>query len=116
MKNKSNNIMVERETYKKNDKEYFSYFIKGTIRNKQVKIGVTPPDLGGYAVLDIVFGESKQAELVLKPYEIKNDATGEVMTGNSYIVRSVDEDGTVYECAIKPTRKSDKSLLTMLTR
>ena len=34
--------------------------------------------------------------------------------GNSYVVHSVDEDGRVYECPVKPARTSDKSLLNML--
>ena len=66
--------------------------------------------------MDIVFGEAMQAELVLKPYEMKNEASGEVVKGNSYAVRSVDENGEVYECKIKPLRSSDKMLLNMLIK
>ncbi len=109
-------IMVERDTYTKNGQEYFSYFIKANIRGKENRIGVIPPDNGGYAVLDIVFGNEMAAELVLKPYEIKDEKTGQVVKGNSYAVRSVDEDGVVYECPIKPARTSDKNMLTMLIR
>ncbi len=116
MANKDNRIYVERETYVKNDKEYFAYFIKGSIRGKAVKISVVPPDRGGYAVLEIVFGEAMAAELVLNPYEIKDEATGRVISGNSYLVRSYDEDGVVYECSVKPFRNSDKMLLNMLIR
>ena len=39
---------------------------------------------------------------------------GKVISGNSYAVRTVDEDGVVYECPIKPYRQSDKALLNML--
>ena len=46
-------IFVERETYSKNDKEYYTYFIKGNVRGKDVKIGIAPPDIGGYTSLDI---------------------------------------------------------------
>ena len=42
-----NNIFVERETYSKNDKEYYTYFIKGNVRGKDVKIGIVPPDVAG---------------------------------------------------------------------
>lgn len=110
-----NNIMVERETYKKNDKEFYTYFIKGVIRGKEVKIAVVPPDNGGYTVLDIVFDTAMSAELVITPYEMKNDK-GEVISGNTYAVRSKDADGTVYECKIKPFRQSDKNMLNMLLR
>lgn len=109
-------ILVERDTYTKNGQEYFSYFINGNIRGKVYRIGVVPPDNGGYSVLDIVFGNEMSAELVLKPYEIKDEKTGQVLKGNTYAVRSVDEDGVVYECPIKPARVSDKTMLNMFLR
>ena len=109
-------ILVERDTYTKNGKEYYSYFINGNIRGKTKRIGVAPPDNGGYEVLDIVFGNEMSAELVLKPYEIKDEKTGQVLKGNTYAVRSVDEDGVVYECPIKPARISDKTALNMFLR
>lgn len=116
MAKKENKIMVERETFEKNDKIYFSYFIKGLIRGKEVKVAVVPPDKGGYAVLDIVFGNEMAAELVANPFEIKDESTGRVIAGNSYLVRSVDENGEIYECSIKPYRSSDKALLNMIMR
>lgn len=109
-------ILVERETFEKNGKSYYSYFIKGIIRDKEVRISIMPPDRGGYTVLDIVFGKEMQAELVVKPFEIKDESTGRVITGNSYAVQSVDENGEIYECAVKPYRASDKALLNMLVR
>ena len=115
-KNNNGKIFVERETFEKNGRTFFSYFIKGVIRGKDVKVAVVPPDKGGYTVLDIVFGNEMSAELILKPYEIKDEATGRVIAGNSYAVQSVDEDGEVYECSIKPYRNSDKSLLNMLVK
>ena len=116
MSKKENKIMVERETFEKNGKSYFSYFIKGTIRGKDVRVLITPPDKGGYAVLDIVFDNENQAELITTPYEIKDEASGNVIKGNTYAVRSVDENGEVYECTIKPFRNSDKMLLNMLMK
>ena len=108
-------IFVERDTYEKNGNTYFSYFIKGIVRGKEVRIMIVPPDKGGYTVLDIVFGDQMAAELTLTPYEIKDDS-GKVLKGNTYGVRSVDEDGQIYECKIKPFRDSDKALLNMLLR
>ena len=67
-------------------------------------------------MLDIVFGNEMSAELILKPYEIKDEATGRVIAGNSYAVQSVDEDGEIYECSVKPYRNSDKALLAMLVK
>lgn len=109
-----NQIKVERDAYEKDGKTYYSYFIKGNIRGRDIRVLIVPPDKGGYTVLDIVFGEEMEAELVLNPYEIKDESTGKVIKGNSYAVRTVDEEGEVYECAIKPFRASDKALLNML--
>ena len=117
--NNGKQIFVERETFEKNGRTFFSYFIKGVIRGKDVKVAVVPPDKGGYTVLDIVFGNEMSAELILKPYEIKDEATGRVIAGNSYAVQSVDEDGEIYECSVcsvKPYRNSDKALLAMLVK
>lgn len=113
-------LFVEREPYTAKDgNSYFTYFIKGIVRGKEVKIQICPPnketDFGGYTVLDIVFGDKNVAELVVTPYEMK-DENGNVRTGNTYGVRSVDEDGEIYECKVKPSRTSDKALINMLLR
>ena len=50
----SKKIYVERETFEMNEQTYFSYFIKGTVRGKDVKLYVIPPDKGGYTVIDKV--------------------------------------------------------------
>ena len=110
------NIFVERDTFEKDGKEYFSYFIKGTVRGKDVRVAIIPPDKGGYTVLDIVFGNEMKAELTLTPYEIKDESTGRVVKGNTYGVRTADENGEIYECKVKPFRDSDKTLLNMLLR
>lgn len=114
MENKQ--IFVERETFEKNDKTYYSYYIKGQIRGRDVKVAIAPPDKGGYTVLDIVFGEAMAAELITKPYEIKDESTGKTISGNTYAVQASDENGETYECAVKPYRASDKALLNMLLR
>ena len=116
MAKKENVIMVERESFEFKEKTCYSYFIKGVIRGKEVKISVMPSDRGGFVVLDIVFDTDSKAELVLTPYEIKDEKTGTVVKGNTFTVRSVDENGEVYECPIKPSKQSDKALLNMLLR
>lgn len=116
MEKKNNKIVVERETYEKNGKTFFTYFIKGSVRGKEVKASVMPLDIGGYTVLDIVFGNANKADLIANPFEIKDEKTGSVLTGNTYSVRSVDENGEVYECRIKPYRNSDKMLINMILR
>ena len=42
------NIFVERDTFEKDGKEYYSYFIKGEVRGKEVRVMIVPPDNGGY--------------------------------------------------------------------
>lgn len=114
-KNNNNQVLVERETYEKDGNTYFSHVVKGVIRGKEVKATLVPHDVGGYGVLDIVFGDAMTAELVLKPYEITDEKTKKTVRGNSYAVRSVDEaTGEIYECPVKPFRNSDKTILTML--
>ena len=114
--NHDKNIFVEREVFEKDGRSYFSYFIRGNVRGKDVRVAIIPPDKGGYTVLDIVFGGAMAGELVVKPFEIKDDATGKVISGNTFAVKSYDEDGVEYECAIKPFRASDKALLNMLLK
>ena len=108
-------IKVERETYEKNGKTFYSYFIKGNVRGRDVKASLAPPDKGGYVILDIVFDDAMEAELVVIPYEIR-DEKGNVLKGNTYAVRSQDENGDIYECKVKPYRDSDKNILNMLLR
>lgn len=119
-KKENKQIFVEREIFESKGKTYFGYFIKGVVRGKEVKIGIAPPnkdtDKGGYTVLDIVFGDADKAELVLIPYEIKDDKTQKVIKGNSYAVRTTDENGEIYECPVKPSRTSDKTMLNMLLK
>ena len=43
-------------------------------------------------MLDIVFDNAMPADLILKPYEIKDDR-GHVLKGDTYTVVSVDENG-----------------------
>ena len=114
-KKQGKKIYVERETYESNGKTYFSYFIKGTVRGKDVRVAIAPPDKGGYTVLDIVFGNEMSAELVSAPFEMKDD-NGKIIKGNTYSVRSADENGEIYESKIKPFRQSDRELLNMLLR
>ncbi len=108
-------IKVLRETYEKDGKVYFGYFIKGVVRGTDVKIQVSPHDFGGYTVLDIVYNGAMEAELKITPFKMKAD-DGSVIEGNTFSVVSYDEDGEIYECPVKPSRRSDKTLMKMLLR
>lgn len=108
-------LVIERETYQSKDsEERYSYFVKGVIRGKNVKASLIPGDIGGYDVLDIVFGEDKTAKLVLVPYSMVDEKTGKEIKGNGYEAQNTDEFGEVYKCKVKPRQSSDKALLEML--
>lgn len=109
-------VKVEREVFELNGKQYYSYFIAGKVRGRDVKVGIKPPDNGGYTVLDIIFGDANEADLAVTPFEMKTE-DGRVIAGNTYAVETVDEEtGEVYSCKVKPARESDKTLLAMLLR
>ena len=108
-------LIVEREKFDYKGKEYLSYFIKGVVKGREVKATLKPQDINGYTILDIIFEGANEVELIAKPYSITDD-NGNVISGNTYIVRSVDENGEVYECPVKHSRASDKVLLNMLVK
>ena len=107
-------LFVEREKFVGNDKkEYFAYFVKGKVRNRDIKVDFAPKDKGGYEPLDIVFDISDKAELIMSEEEMSNDS-GKTTKYTTYKVRTIDENGVVFECGVKPIRDSDKALLFML--
>lgn len=106
---------VEREKFVATDgNEYNSYFLRGSVRGRDVKVDFSPKDSGGYEVLDIVFGSDDKAELIVKREE-NTDSAGRKTRYTSYLLRTSDNDG-VYDCSVKPARDSDKSLLRMILR
>ena len=109
-------LIVEREKFEFKGKEYMGYFIKGIVKGREVRASLKPQDINGYTVLDIIFDGANEVELIAKPYSITDEATGNVITGNTFVVRSVDENGEVYECPVKHSRGSDKVLLNMLMK
>ena len=118
-KNIDRQLCVQKEPFEYNGKTCYHYFIKGVVRGREVKIDLAPPnkdtDMGGYTVLDIVFGDADRADLIIEPFEITDEKTKQVIKGNRDMVRTVDEDdGKVYECPVKPSRTSDRSMLQML--
>jgi hypothetical protein len=108
-------LIVEREKFEFKGKEYMGYFIKGIVKGREVRASLKPQDINGYTVLDIIFDGANEVELIAKPYSITDD-NGNVISGNTFIVRSVDENGEVYECPVKHSRGSDKVLLNMLMK
>ena len=109
-------LKIEREVYesKKSNDERYLYFVRGTLRGREVKASIIPTDLGGYDLLDIVFIGTDTADLVLNPYEMVDEKTGKVTNGFTYEARNCDEHGETYTCKVRPRQASDKSILEML--
>lgn len=106
-------LFVERESFIGNDgKQYWAYVLKGQVRGRDVKVDFAPKDKGGYEPLDIVFSIDTKAELIMTT-ETMTDANGKQTKYVSYKVRNADELGEL-ECGVKPSRDSDKALLTMV--
>lgn len=106
-------LFVEREGFVgSNGEQYWAYVVKGQVRGRNIKIDFMPKDKGGYEVLDIVFSASAKAELIMCN-ETMTDANGKTTKYISYKVHTEDALGEL-ECGVKPSRDSDKALLTML--
>lgn len=108
-------LFITREpfTSSKNGETYFAYLLRGKARGKDVKVDFSPKDIGGYEPLDIVFDGTDTAELIISEEKMTDD-NGNKVSYTTYTVRNIDEDGNVWQCPVKPTRGSDKSLLYML--
>lgn len=108
-------LFVEREKFTGNDgKEYYSYFLKGNVRGREVRVDFAPKDKGGYEPLDIVFDVQDKAELIIGKEEMVDSNTGRKSVYDTYTLKTVDTDGIEYVVGVKPTRNSDKALLQML--
>lgn len=106
-------LFVERESFTGTDgKQYWAYILKGNVRGRAVKVDFAPKDKGGYEPLDIVFSIKDNAELIMST-ETMTDANGKRTSYVSYKVRNEGELG-VLECGVKPSKDSDKALLTMI--
>ncbi len=91
---------------------YFAYLLNGKLRGRRIKVDFSPKDKGGYQPLDLVFDVNAKAELVIS--EVVQEMNGVKTRRTVYTVNTVDEDGIVWKCEVKPTRTSDRDMLTML--
>lgn len=106
-------LFLERAKFKGSDgKEYWSYFLKGKVRGRDVRVDFAPKDKGGYEPLDIVFDVNDKPELIMSN-ETMTDNNGKETKYVAYRVTAIG-DGVEYTCGVKPSRDSDKSLLGML--
>ena len=110
--NNDKKVFVKREIYVKNGKSFYAYFVQGDIKGKALKASVVPKDIAGYALLDVIFDERPEIDLVVTPYEMQTEQ-GEIISGNTYSVKT--EDGEL-ECKIKPNQPTDKTILNYILK
>lgn len=91
---------------------YFAYLLNGKLRGRPIKVDFSPKDKGGYQPLDLVFDVSDKAELIIS--EVVQEMNGVKNRRTVYNVSTVDDDGLVWKCEVKPTRTSDRDMLAML--
>lgn len=106
-------LMVERTVYESNGKEYWGYFVRGTLRGREVVAWLKTKDRNGYEVLDLVFGDARSVPFYKFTGSMVDATTRKKTEYVTYKIRTEDEDG-VYEMTVKPREDSDKALLTML--
>lgn len=115
------NLVIEREAIcdkrgkqltTQDGRAYFAYILKGKLRGRDIKVDFSPKDKGGYLPLDLVFDISPKAELLIS--EVVSEMNGVKTRRIVHEVCTVDEDGQVWKCEVKPTRKSDGDLLAMV--
>lgn len=102
---------------KQDGKVYNNYYIYGNIRGVDIRVEVTPPDAGGYKVLEIVYNGASQCDLRVIDREFQ-DSTGKTVKSRAYQIVSgeIDDEGEYkeYVADVIPKRKSDKAMLAML--
>lgn len=113
------NLKIEREPYvsKKTGKPGFTYYLKGTVRGRDVKAKVVPKDKGGFEVLDIIYDGAMACDLRIEHGEMENEKTGEKIKYDSYIVFSKDPaTGDEFDLKVKPDKDSDKAKFKFILR
>lgn len=103
-------FLVERSSFDYKGKACYSYFVRGNLLGKPMKAEVEAQDIAGYEVLDILFGDGREPELHVTPFEFKDDS-GAVIAGNRFSIAVVDENGEIIECPVKAKGPTDKMLL-----
>ena len=109
-------LVVSREIFGKSEdgeNDLYTYFINAVFRGEKQRISLQAEDNGSYSLLNIIFGNSNQAnarltESVFKPDE--NSAPIITIGVEVYVV----DDGVEYSAPLKGQRRSDKTCLSIL--
>ncbi|MBQ8145499.1 MAG: hypothetical protein IJZ04_05305 [Clostridia bacterium] len=111
-------LKIEREPYvsKKTGKPGFTYYLKGTVRGREVKAKVVPKDKGGFEVLDIIYDGAIACDLRVEKGEMKNE-DGDIVKFETYTVFSKDPTtGEEFDLKVKPDKDSDKAKFKFILR
>ena len=111
-------LKIEREPYvsKKTGKPGFTYYLKGTVRGREVKAKVVPKDKGGFEVLDIIYDGAIACDLRVEKGEMKNE-DGDIVKFETYTVFSKDPTtGDEFDLKVKPDKDSDKAKFKFILR
>ena len=114
MENKNVNLKLKRGPFKTKDgQEMFGYYVSGEIHGREIKVDFQAKDVGGYELLELMFGINQDVELIMHD-ESMTDERGNVTKYTVYEAYMVDEDGIVYTYKLKPSQESDKAYLNIL--
>lgn len=89
-------------------KRYY-FEVRGEVRGRKVRANMLPKDVGGYQLLEIVFDEQDEVDLMVMYGNYTNDE-GDKVAFHSYFAQVVDGDN-YFRCPVKPSSGSDKALL-----
>lgn len=113
-KNGDGKLYVVKTPYRRKDgTDTTLFFVSGKVLGQKMDARMVP-EKGGYELLNAIFGNDKVRELVLVPYEIKDEDTGKTQRGFTYEVFTVDEDGDRVATKVKPNTGSDRAVLNNL--
>lgn len=108
-------LIVSRSAFNQTEdgENLYSYFIDAVFRGQKQRISLAAEDNGSYSYLNIIFGDTNQANARFVETKFKPDENSEPMIILSVEVFVID-DGIEYSAPLKAQRKSDKTCLNTL--
>jgi hypothetical protein len=108
-------LLVERKRYYSEKAKRFAYhyFVGIKFENDIIDADFVPKgnsDIGGYNLLESVFGDKMEMPLYAKDLKFKNDEGEEIESMTFHVVKAA-SNGFELEVDIKPSKNSDKKLM-----
>ena len=101
-----------------NGNEYYSFIVSGTVvkdgESRDVKASFVPKDKGGFPLMDILFGNKKSVDLIVKRESMVS--SGKRTYYNTYTARDIDSNGEIWDISVKPQNVSDAEIMKMLLK